>query len=93
MSDTEEIPTSTPVQHADAFFEKIKKHLFQYYTTCNKLDQCDFHYTTNEVFEQLQQLYPSAKYTPADVAVWLNEGGYHFFDFGKMNFEWLFKKL
>jgi hypothetical protein len=73
--------------------DRVKDYLLKYYTTAPSPIEAKFHYTTKEVWEQLQQIFPTSEYSIEDVALWLHEGKFNFFDFGNMNFEWLLNKI
>lgn len=75
------------------FKEKVRTYLLQYYTTASTPKEASFHFTTAEIWEQLQQLFPSVHYSATDVATWMNTGGFRFYDFGQMKFEWLINKM
>lgn len=72
--------------------EKIKEFLLQYYQPVKDPAHAELHFSSQSIYEQLQLLYPSANYSVTDVAAWMNAGGFYFFDFGEMRFEWLMKR-
>ena len=74
------------------FTDKVKNFLYQYYLPVSNPKDAELHFTTSQIFEQCQELFPSLSYSPTEVTLWLNAGGYTFFDYGEFKFEWLFKK-
>lgn len=72
---------------------KIKQYLLQYYEPVVSIREAQFHFSTEEIYHQLLRIYPAPEmFSAADVAVWLHSGGFTFFDFGEMRFEWLLKR-
>ena len=72
--------------------ESIKEFLLKYYQPVADPLKANLHFTTEEIYHQIQELYPSDQFTAADVAIWMKAGGFTFWDFGEMKFEWLLKK-
>jgi hypothetical protein len=72
---------------------KVKNMIRQEFQATHDPLNCDFHYTTKEVFEKLQGLLPSEEYDQTMVSVWLHEAGFTFYDFGELQYEWLFKRI
>jgi hypothetical protein len=73
-----------------ALIEKLKTFLKNYYRPVRTPGEADFHYTTKEIYRQLQNIVPNELlYSELDVSKWLNEFGFVFYDFGNMRFEWL----
>jgi hypothetical protein len=72
---------------------KLKNILTQQYEPVNDPKEADVHYSTQEIFDQLQKLLPSTHYTPDMVSNWLHNAGFNFFDYGNMKFEWMMKKV
>ncbi len=74
-------------------FNQVKHYLLHYYAPAHDVFESEFHMTTQEVFDKLFLVYPFPDvYGVSTIAVWLNEGGFVFKDFGEMRFEWLFKR-
>lgn len=71
---------------------KIKQHLTSYYHPVNSPLEASFHFSTVEIYEQTQRLFPTSIYSAKDIATWLNAAQFTFWDFGCMKFEWLLKK-
>lgn len=74
------------------FIDNVKSFLTNYYKPVNDPTKATFHYTTIQIFDQLQELFPSPEYSSLDVSIWLKEFGFTYYDFGEMKLEWLFKK-
>lgn len=73
------------------FLPFLKEYLLAHYKPAVFIQDSDLHLSTQEIFEKLQTLYPSASYTQEDVANWLYAANFRFTDFGNMKFEWLLK--
>lgn len=73
--------------------EKVKNILRQHYEPVSSPKDATLHYSTNEIYEQLQKLIPSINYSTEDVAVWLHEAGFTFYDYGVLQFEWMMRKV
>lgn len=72
---------------------KIKNFLLQYYEPTDNIREASFHYTTSEITQHLYKVYPNELlFGQSDVAAWLHAGGFTFYDFGDMRFEWLIKR-
>lgn len=85
-------PTTAPV--ADGMLEKIKEFLFMEYKPVTELQvtASTIFLSTQELFNKLQELYPTPLYSPADVATWLHEKGFAFTDNGVLRLEWMLDK-
>lgn len=77
---------------SSGLIQKIKHLLIQEYSPAQHVRDADFHYTTMEMYQKLQELFPSDQYGADDVAVWLHDAGFTFKDFGDLRFEWLMKR-
>ena len=72
---------------------KVKNYLVQYYEPAYEIREADFHYTTDEIYWQLQKIARNELlFSSADVSAWLHNAGFTFADFGEMRFEWMMKK-
>ena len=72
---------------------KIKNYLLEYYEPVQDAKDADFHYSTNELWEQLLKIFPNELILrPEMVAQWLHIGGFTFYDFGEMRLEWILKR-
>lgn len=72
---------------------KLRNYLLMYYEPVNDPREAEFHYSTSELHRQLLTIYPNEAILTGDlVASWLHSGGFTFYDFGEMKFEWLMKK-
>jgi selenocysteine lyase/cysteine desulfurase len=78
---------------ATGLIEKVKNMLRQHYEPVHSPKDATLHYSTNEIYEQLQKLIPSLNYSSEDVAVWLHQAGFTFYDYGVLQFEWMMRKL
>ncbi len=76
---------------ADGFLQRIKNTILQEYFPVSKFEEGVIFMTTNEVYKKIQRLYPDAPIAESEVALWLHEKGYTFFDAGEMRFEWMLK--
>ena len=83
-------PTTPPV--ADGLLEKIKNFLFETYQPVQTYSPNTTLLSTREIFEALQNLYPSANYSIADVATWLHEKGFTFTEISNLRLEWMLEK-
>ena len=76
-----------------AMLNKIRAFLFDYYQPVADPKEAEFHLSTKNILEQLHKLFPNEVLLTGDiVAAWLTTGGFTFYDFGEMKFEWLLKK-
>jgi hypothetical protein len=72
---------------------KIKNYLLDYYTPVQDPKDAEFHLSTSELHQQLLKIFPNELILTADlVASWMHAGGFTFYDFGEMKFEWLVKR-
>ena len=86
-------PPAIDTAAVEGLILKLKNYLYQYYEPATSPEQAAFHYTTKEVWRQLLRIYPNeALLTEEMVATWLHTGGFSFFDFGNMRFEWLINR-
>ena len=81
-----------PREDYSGLINKLQNYLKEYYVPVHDAKEADFHYTTNEIFQQLQKLLPSPFYTVDMVANWLHNAGFVWEDYGQMRFEWMMKK-
>lgn len=71
---------------------KLQNYLKEYYVPVHDPKDAELHFTTQEIFDQLQKILPSSHYAPDQVANWLHLAGFTFTDYGNMRFEWMMKK-
>ena len=83
-------PTKT--ERTTDFLEFIKNFLLQNYQPATDPAQA-LMMSTTDVFNAVQRLYPSESYRPEDIALWLHDGGFKFYDVGSLRFEWLMQAL
>lgn len=69
----------------------VKQILLDKYEPVKDPRKANAHLTTQEVFYNLQRLFPLKEYSPGDVALWMHEAGFTYYDYGEMRFEWLLK--
>jgi hypothetical protein len=48
--------------------------------------------STQQIYKQINNLYPSEQLNQETVASWLIEGGFKFMDMGFMQLEWMLKR-
>lgn len=82
-----------PKEDYSGLINKLQNYLKAYYMPVHDPKEAEFHYTTQEIFDQLQKILPSQDYVPEQVANWLHLAGFTFFDYGNMKFEWMMKKV
>jgi len=71
---------------------KLKNYLLEYYVPVQDPKDSEFHYTTEEIWQQLLKIFPNELILrPEMVAQWLHFGGFTFYDFGELRLEWLMK--
>lgn len=74
-------------------FNKLKLYLEEYYLPVQDPKDAEFHYTTQEIHQQLLQLFPNELILTKDiVAIMLHNAGFTFYDYGEMKLEWMMKK-
>ena len=71
---------------------KIKNFLLLHYEPVFHPSEAEFHYTTLEVWDKVQKVFPSSDYSSDEVALWLHEAGFTFYDYGELRFEWMMKR-
>lgn len=93
--DEDELPEEEDEARKDfsGLIAKIKNYLLEYYEPVQSAKDADFHYSTEEIYRQLQRIVCNELlYSASDVALWLHNGGFTFEDFGELRFEWLMKR-
>ena len=76
----------------DPLFEKIKNFFLSEYHPISEPKPTTLFYSTQEIYNSLQALYPSVNYTMSDVSNWLHERGFAFTATGEMRMEWMLEK-
>lgn len=76
---------------ADPLLETIKNYLLQNFEAVQEPAQATYRYTTAELYQRLQRLYPDLPMDISDLAQWLHQNGYRFWDAGDLRLEWLLK--
>lgn len=92
MSEDIQIPPTEKQEQKHPLLDQVKQFLGQYYHPAFSLDDADMHLSTQEIYHQIQKLYPSFEYSQETIAQWMQELGFIFLDFGEMKLEWLIKK-
>lgn len=77
----------------DPLIEKIKNFILMHYEPVQDPSQADTYMSTDELMTSILRIYPTQNFTADQLALWLHEKGFTFFDAGKMRFEWLFKTV
>ena len=77
----------------DPLLEKVKAMILDTYEPVQEPKEADLRLTTSEIYEMVYKLYPNPIFTHAELANWLHEKGFTFWDSGKMRFEWLLKSV
>lgn len=92
--DEDEIPDEAEGRKDfSGLIQKIKNYLLEYYEPVQYAKDADFHYSTEEIYRQLQRIVCNEiLYSASDVALWLHNAGFTFEDFGELRFEWLMKR-
>lgn len=76
------------------FSQIVKQYILSNYLPETDPLKATLHLTTQEVVENMLQLYPNSNDINCTIiADFLFENNYVFYDFGAMKFEWLFKKI
>lgn len=76
------------------FSNIVKQYILSNYLPVADPLKATLHLTTQEVVDNMLQLYPnSSDINCTTIADFLFGNNYVFYDFGTMKFEWLFKKI
>lgn len=76
----------------DPLLEKIKNTILELYEPVQDATDATHRLSTAEIYQKMQQLYPG-HYSLEDVANWLHQKGFTFWDAGAMRWEWLLKAV
>lgn len=69
---------------------EVKNYFLQNYLPAKNISEMTLHLSLQELSEKLSKM--NGEYVDEEtVSAWLHEGEYIFLDFGKMNFEYIFK--
>jgi hypothetical protein len=91
--DEDENPKHDKEDDYSGILNKLKLYLLEYYEPVQNPRDADFHYSTDEIWKQLLKLFPNEVILrPEMIAQWLHFGGFTFYDFGELRFEWLMKR-
>lgn len=91
MKENELINTDTLPSVADGLSEHIKNFIRINYEPVQTVPEATFRMTTADVEAAIRKLHPDIEFTGGELAQWLHELGFTFWDAGEMRFEWLFK--
>lgn len=76
----------------DPYFDELMVAISNSLAAADSYEDATLRLTTQEVYEKLQEFYPSRKYTPEDVYTALLQLGYQYADpFKLLEYRWLFK--
>jgi hypothetical protein len=91
----DDVPASHHVPPvASALFEAMKQHIALHYRAASEAEYVTaLKLTTKDIFDRMQKLFPSPSYSAADLAEWLYEKQFNFYDDGGMKFVWLLIKI
>ncbi len=77
----------------EGLINKLKQVLYNYYAPESDPTKADLHLSTNEIWQQMLKIYPNELFLTRElISIWLHTGGYTFYDFGDLKFEWLLRK-
>lgn len=79
-------------QPVDALLEKIKNFFLSEYHPISTAGPTTLFYSTQEIYNSLQAIYPLDSYGMTDVANWLNSWGFAFASTGDLKIEWMLEK-
>lgn len=74
---------------ADGLTEKIKNFIKLNYVPTQDASQATMRLTTNEIHTNLERIYPGMPISTTELAQFLHELGFTFWDAGAMRLEWL----
>lgn len=75
----------------DELSEKLKNFLKLNYEPVQDATHATLRLTTTEIYANLNRIYPDLPFSLQDLAQWLHQCGFTFWDAGNMRFEWLLK--
>lgn len=75
----------------DGLAEKIKNFIKENYEPVASAAEANVRVTTNELLQSIERIYPDSPFTGQELAQWLHELGFQFWDAGNLNWEWLLK--
>ncbi len=82
--------TVNPNTETDIAF--IKKWFLENYSPAAPTEKGREFMSTQQIYKQINNLYPSEQLNQETVASWLIEGGFKFMDMGFMQLEWMLKR-
>jgi hypothetical protein len=82
----ETVKLPTPV---DALTEKIKNFIKLNYIPTHDASLATMRLTTTEIYANLERIYPGMPFGTTELAQFLHELGFTFWDAGNMRLEWL----
>lgn len=75
--------------NGDGLTEKIRNFIRLNYNPVQDASQATLRLTTFEIYANITKFYPAFSFTQDQLATWLHELGFTFWDAGGMRFEWL----
>lgn len=77
---------------SDEIRYRIKRLILEWYMPASSPAEAKYFLNTEEIFSQLQKMFPSKDYSALDLATWLEEWGFKCRPTAAFKFEWLLKK-
>lgn len=81
------------VANGDGLTEKIKNFIKLNYLPTQDASQASMRLTTTEIYANLERIYPGMPFGKNELAQFLHELGFTFWDAGGMRLEWLLSPL
>ena len=85
--------STLPSPPADKTVKPALQFLIDNYVPASGYLEASMRISTHELYDKLQEQFPSPELTPALILDWMNDLGYKYQDSGNMRAEWLLKKL
>lgn len=79
------------VTNGDGLTEKLKNFIRENYEPVQDVAEATLRLTTKEIHENISNHYPYMPFSANELAQWLHNSGYTFWDAGSMRLEWLMK--
>lgn len=97
MSEDNTVTKNSPAEdvnvpaNGDGLTEKIKNFIRLNYIPTQDASQATMRLTTKEIYENIERIYPGMPFGTNELAQFLHELGFTFWDAGSMRFQWLLK--
>jgi hypothetical protein len=78
-------------QEPDQFLQEIFSRILEIYVPVQEISEATCTKNTKEIYEELQELYPSEAYNSETVFHFLYENGFSYTVSGALSFVWLMK--